>query len=80
MDPHGKVSARTLRAEGICNLIARTTISTSQTPQSSQGLNHQPKSRQWVPMAPAGYVEEYCLVWYHWEGNALALWRLDEPG
>jgi len=28
-------------AEGVCNLIGRTTISTSQTPQSSQGLNHQ---------------------------------------
>jgi hypothetical protein len=26
------------------NLIGRTTISTNQTPQSSQGLSHQPKS------------------------------------
>jgi len=31
-------------AEGICNPIGRATISTNQSPQSSQGLNHQPKS------------------------------------
>jgi hypothetical protein len=31
-------------AEGVRNPIGRTTISTNQTPRSSQGLNHQPKS------------------------------------
>jgi hypothetical protein len=39
----------------------RTTISTNQTPQSSQGLNHQPRSH--VPMAPAVYRRRWpCLV------------------
>jgi hypothetical protein len=31
-------------AEGVCNLIERTTISTNQMPQSFQGLDHQTKS------------------------------------
>ena len=35
---------RTEGAEGLCNHIGRKTISTNQTPQSSQGLNHQQKS------------------------------------
>jgi hypothetical protein len=43
-DPSGEVRARTVGAEGVCNLIGRTTISTNQIPQSSQGLDHQPKS------------------------------------
>jgi hypothetical protein len=43
-DCNGGVRGRTKGAEGICNPIGRTTISTNQTPQSSQGLNHQPKS------------------------------------
>jgi hypothetical protein len=39
--PSGRVRGRTEGAEGDCNPIERTTISTSQTPQ---GLNYQPKS------------------------------------
>ena len=42
--PNGGVRERTEGAEGVCNPIGRTTMSTNQTPQSSQGLNHQPKS------------------------------------
>jgi hypothetical protein len=34
---------KTEGAEGVCNPIGITTISTNQNPQSSQGLNHQPK-------------------------------------
>jgi hypothetical protein len=43
-DHNGGVRGRTERAEGVYNPIGRTTISTNQTPQNSQGLNHQPKS------------------------------------
>jgi hypothetical protein len=43
-DPNGRVRRRTKEAEGVCNSIGRTTISTIQTLQSPQGLNHQPKS------------------------------------
>jgi hypothetical protein len=40
-DLNGEVRTRT---EGVFNSIGRTTVSTNQTPQSYQGLNHQPKS------------------------------------
>jgi len=42
--PNGGVRERTEGDEGVCNPIGRTTISINQTPQSSQELNHQPKS------------------------------------
>jgi len=38
--PNGGVRERTKRAEGVCNFIGRTTISTNQNPQISQRLNH----------------------------------------
>jgi hypothetical protein len=44
--PNGGVRERTEGAEGICDVIGKRTISTNQTPQSSQGLNYQPKSTQ----------------------------------
>jgi hypothetical protein len=44
--PSGGIKERTKGAEGVCNPIGRTTIPTNKTPnsQSSQGLNHQPRS------------------------------------
>ena len=42
--PNGGVRERTEEAEGVCNPIGRTTVSTNQIPQSSQGSNYQPKS------------------------------------
>jgi hypothetical protein len=42
--PNGGVREKTEGAEGVCNPVGGTTISTNQTPQSSQGLNHQPRS------------------------------------
>jgi hypothetical protein len=41
--PNSGVRGRTEGAEGVCNLISRTTISTNQTPMRSHGLYHQPK-------------------------------------
>jgi hypothetical protein len=45
---NGGIRERTKEPEGVCNSIGRTTISTNQPtnppPQSSQGLNHHPKS------------------------------------
>jgi hypothetical protein len=43
-DPNGGVRRRTEGAEAVYNPIQRTTTSTNQTPQSSQGLKHQPKN------------------------------------
>jgi hypothetical protein len=42
-DPNGRVRESTEGAERNCNPIRRT-ISTTRKPQTSQGLNHQPKS------------------------------------
>ena len=30
-------------------------------------------------IAPEGYVAEDDLIWHHWEGRPLVLWRLDDP-
>ena len=30
-------------------------------------------------MAPSGYVAEECLIWHHWEGSPLVLWKFDDP-
>jgi hypothetical protein len=43
-DPKGRVRGRTEGDERDYNPIRRTPISTNLTTQSSQGLNHQPKS------------------------------------
>jgi hypothetical protein len=51
------VRERTEGAEGVCNLIGGT--STNQNPQSSQGLNHQPKSTHGGTMAPATSSREW---------------------
>jgi hypothetical protein len=48
-DPSGRVRGKTEGTKVDCNPMERTTILTNQTPQSSQGLNHQPKSiHGWV--------------------------------
>jgi hypothetical protein len=44
--PNGRARERTQGAEGVCSPIGGTTIWTNQYPQSSQLLNHQPKSTQ----------------------------------
>ena len=49
-------------------------------PQSSQGLNHQPKTIYMEgPMALGAYVAEDGLVGYQWEERALVLLRLNAP-
>jgi hypothetical protein len=60
---NGGVREKTEEAKGVCNPIGRTTISTNQTPQSSQGLNHQAKSTHGV-MDGSSYV--YSRGWPCW--------------
>jgi hypothetical protein len=43
-DHNGGVTGRIEGVEVVCNPIGKTTITTNQMPQSSQGLNHQQKS------------------------------------
>jgi hypothetical protein len=57
-DPNEGIRERTEKAEEVCKPIGRTIVSTNQTPHSSQGLNHQPKTT----MAPATYVSEDGLI------------------
>jgi len=42
--PSGGVRERTEGTEGVCNTIERASLSTNQTSQRFQGLNHEPKS------------------------------------
>jgi hypothetical protein len=44
---------RTVEADGVYNLIGRMTKPINQIPQSSQEINHQPKSTQGIPMPPS---------------------------
>jgi hypothetical protein len=41
--PKEELEKRTKRGEMVCYFIETTVVSTNQTPQSSQGLNYQPK-------------------------------------
>jgi hypothetical protein len=43
-DPNERIKGTAEGAKGECNPIGRTTVSINQTPQNSQGLNHQSKS------------------------------------
>jgi hypothetical protein len=81
-NPNGEVRSMIIGAEGVCNLIGRTTISINQAPlsQSSQGINHQPKNTQGVPSAPAAHVAEDCLIRHDWKWSPLVMWRPDDPG
>jgi hypothetical protein len=58
--PSRGVRERTEGAEGVCSPIEGTTISTNQTPQSSQGLNHQPKG------TPGGTCDSSCICSRGW--------------
>jgi hypothetical protein len=63
--PNEGVRERTEEAEGVCNLIRRRTISTNQTPQSSQGLNTNQRVHMERPMASsAAYIAEDGIVWH----------------
>jgi hypothetical protein len=80
--PNGGVVERTEGAEGVCNPIGRTTISANQTPsshppQSSQGLNHQPKSTNVGTHDSSRYVAEDGLVEHQWEERPLVQGMLD---
>jgi hypothetical protein len=63
-DPNVEVRGRTEGAEEVCNIIGKTTISTNQTPQSSQELKLQPKKSKEGPMAKAAHVAEDGLIWH----------------
>jgi hypothetical protein len=59
--------------KGVCNPIGRTTISTNQNPQSSQGLNYQPRSKHGGTHGSDTYVAEDGLICLQWEERPLVL-------
>ena len=77
--PNGGARERTQGAEGVCSPIGGTTIWTNQYPQSSQGLNHQPKSTH------GGTYGSSCICSRGWPcsislgGEALGLKKLRCP-
>ena len=72
-----KVREKTEGAEGVCNPIGGTTISTNQTLLSFQGLNHHQRVHMERPMPPAAYVAEDGLVGRQSEEKLLFLLRLN---
>jgi hypothetical protein len=51
MCPNGRLRERIEGADTVYNPIGRIIISTNQTPQRSQGLNHQPSRRDpWLQL------------------------------
>jgi len=76
--PNGGVRERIEGAEEVCNPIGRTTTSTNQTPQNSQGLNHQPKSTHGGIHGPAAYVRGW-PSWASIGGEALGPVKIPCP-
>ena len=71
--PNGGVRGRSEGAEGVYSLMGGVTVYTSPNPlQSSQGVNHQPKSIHGSSQ-DASYVGEDGLVGYQWEKRSLVL-------
>ena len=62
--PNGGVKERTEGAEGVCNPIERTTASTNQTHQSSQGLTTNQRVHMEELMTPDIHIEEDGPVWH----------------
>ena len=69
--PDGGDGECTEGAEGVCSPFKGATVSTGQTPWSSQGLDHRPKSTC-GPVAPATYVVEVAFVGHQWEEGVWA--------
>jgi hypothetical protein len=63
-DPNGRVRGRAEGAEGDCNPIGRTTVSTNQTPPPEfPGTKPPTKEYTWrEPMAPDTYIAEDSLI------------------
>jgi hypothetical protein len=74
-NPKGGVRGRSEGAEGVCNLIGKTTISTNQTHQNSQG----PMSTHGGTHGSDCTCSRRLPHQNHWEGRPLVLWRLDDP-
>ena len=73
-DPNGEVREKAEGAEGVSNPIRRTTISNN---QSSQGLNHQPKSTHGGTHGSSYICSRGLPYLASMGGEPLVLWRLN---
>jgi hypothetical protein len=71
--PTEELEKSTQEAEGICNPIGRTTISTNKTHQSSQGVSHQQKRTHRGTYGSSCICREDGLVMHQWEERSLVL-------
>jgi hypothetical protein len=69
--PHGGARERTEGAEEVFNSIGGTKVSINQTLQSSQGLNHQPKSTHGGTHGSSCICSKGWLCWTSVGGEAL---------
>jgi hypothetical protein len=79
---NGGVRERTEGAEGTCNTIGRTTISTNQIPFLEIPEAKLPtKEYTWRDpwLQSHAYAAEDGLVGHQWEERLLVLWRLNAP-
>jgi hypothetical protein len=76
--PNGGVRERTIGTEGVCSLIQGTIVSTNQTSQSSQGLNHQPKTTH-GRTHDSSHIAEDGLGGHQWQERPLGLRVFDAP-
>jgi hypothetical protein len=77
--PNEGARERTQGAQGVCSPIGGITIWTNQYPQSSLGLNHQPKSTHGGTHGSSCICNRGGLVGHQWEERPLVLWRLYAP-
>jgi hypothetical protein len=73
--PNGEVREKTEGSEGVCNPLGRT-ISTN---QSSQGLNHQPRSTHGRTHGSSCICSRGWPYWASVGEEAFGLWRLKAP-
>jgi hypothetical protein len=77
----GGVRERTEGSEGVCNHTGRTTILINQIPQSSQGLNYQPKSThgEWGTHSSSHIFSRGWPCWVSVEGEILGPVKVQCP-
>jgi hypothetical protein len=75
-----EVGERTKRAERVCNPMEGATVSTGQTPCSSWGLDHQPKSACGGTHGSGHICSRVWPSCYQWDERPLGLRVFDAPG
>jgi hypothetical protein len=70
-DSYRGIRGKIEETEGESGPLGRLSISTYQTPESSQRLSHQPGAYTGWSKAPGIYVAEVYLFWLQWEMNLI---------